>query len=71
MRKQVSMGEGGIFVRCGAECFLVEIEVNGEKQTKQVTARTPAAARKTIRHQYNEDIQILTVKRERPNAKSH
>ena len=33
-------------MQCGAECFLVEIEVNGEKQTKQVKARTPVAARK-------------------------
>ncbi len=58
-------------MQCGAECFLVEIEVNGEKRTKEVTARTPAAARKTIRNEYGEKIQILTVKRGKINNTFH
>jgi len=58
-------------VQCGAECFLVEIEVNGEKQTKQVKARTPVAARKTIRTEYGAGIQILTVKRGKLNSPSN
>ena len=57
-------------MQCGAECFVVEIVVNGEKQTKQVKARTPATARKTIRNEYREEIQILTVKRGKLNATS-
>ncbi|WP_338473064.1 hypothetical protein R4Z10_10255 [Niallia sp. XMNu-256] len=57
-------------MQCGAECFVVEIEVNGEKRTKQVKARTPAAARKTIRTKYGEEINILTVKREKFNPSS-
>ncbi len=58
-------------MQCGAECFLVEIEVNGEKRTKQVKARTSAAARKTIRTEYGQEINILTVKREKFNPTSH
>ena len=58
-------------MQCGAECFLVEIEVNGEKQTKQVKARTPVAARKTIRIEYGAEIQILTVKRGKLNSPSN
>jgi hypothetical protein len=64
------MREVAFNLRCGAECFVIEIEVNGEKQTKQVKARTPAAARKTIRNEYREDIQILTVKRGKLNPGS-
>ncbi len=58
-------------MQCGAECFLVEIEVNGKKQTKQVKARTPVAARKTIRTEYGAEIQILTVKRGKLNSPSN
>ena len=57
-------------MQCGAECFLVEIEVNGEKEIKQVKARTPVAARKTIRAAYGAEIQILTVKRGKINSTS-
>ena len=58
-------------MQCGAECFLVEFEVNGEKQIKEVKARTPVAARKTIRTEYGAEIQILTVKRGKLNPTSN
>ncbi|GGH86542.1 hypothetical protein JOD43_003560 [Pullulanibacillus pueri] len=52
-------------MRCGAKCFLVETEVNGQKQISSVTARTPADVRKTIRLEYGTEANILTVKEER------
>ncbi|WP_169891107.1 hypothetical protein [Litchfieldia alkalitelluris] len=52
-------------MRCGSKCFLVEMEVNGEKKLKSVTARTPVDARKTIRLEYGAKAQILTVKEEK------
>lgn len=51
-------------MRCGSKCFLVTIEMNGEKQMKHVTARTPVDARKTIRLEYGAETQILSVIKE-------
>jgi hypothetical protein len=48
-------------MRCGSKCFIIEIEVQGEKQTKSVTARTPIDARKTIRRAYGTETHILSV----------
>lgn len=48
-------------MRCGEKCFLVEIEVNGEKQVKPVTARTSIKARKTIHLEYGGESNILSV----------
>ena len=52
-------------LRCGSKCFLVEVELNGEKQTKPVVTRTPAQARKIIRLEYGAEAQILTVTEEK------
>ncbi|MFV8830375.1 hypothetical protein [Alkalihalobacterium sp. APHAB7] len=52
-------------MRCGAKCFLVEIELKGEKQMKSVTARTPVDARKTIRSEYGKETVILSVTEEK------
>ncbi len=49
-------------MRCGAKCFLVEIEVDGKETIKSVNARTPAEARKTIRSAYGVDMRIKSVK---------
>lgn len=49
-------------MRCGAKCFLVEIEVDAEVQTKSVNARTPAEARKAIRSAYGKETVIQTVR---------
>lgn len=48
-------------MRCGAKCFLVEIEVKGNKEVESVNARTPVEARKTIRNEYGRDVRILSV----------
>ncbi len=58
-------GLGGLIMRCGAKCFLVEIEVDGKVQVKSVNARTSAEARKQIRKQLGQDTEILTVKEEK------
>ncbi|UOE58664.1 hypothetical protein HPB58_15105 [Priestia filamentosa] len=48
-------------MRCGSKCFIVEIEVEGQKQMKSVTARTSIEARKTIRGAYGTEAHILSV----------
>ncbi|MFB9974181.1 hypothetical protein ACFFJF_09505 [Allobacillus sp. GCM10007489] len=48
-------------MRCGEKCFVVEMETNGESQTKQLNARTPAEARKKIRKQTGEQTKIISV----------
>ncbi|MDQ0226266.1 hypothetical protein [Metabacillus niabensis] len=48
-------------MRCGAKCFLVEIEVKGDKDIKSVNARTPVEARKTIRNDYGREAEIISV----------
>lgn len=50
---------------CGSKCFLVEIEVDGEKKTKRVNARTPVNARKVVRGKYGEDAVILSAVEEK------
>ena len=62
---QPEQKKGAGFMRCGSKCFLVEMEVNGEKQVKPVTARTPVDARKTIRLEYGAEAQILSVREEK------
>ena len=47
---------------CGSKCFLVEMELDGTKQIKQVTAKNPIGARKLIRGKYGARVAILTVK---------
>lgn len=54
-------------MRCGSKCFLIEMEVNGERQMQSVTARTPAEARKTIRIEYGAESSILSVKEAKKN----
>lgn len=52
-------------MRCGSKCFLVEVEINGEKQLKTVNARTPVDVRKTIRNEYGKGVIIVSVKEEK------
>lgn len=49
-------------MQCGAKCFVVEMIVNGKKQTKKVNARSSILARKTIRATFSKNATILTVK---------
>lgn len=55
-------------MRCGSKCFVVEIEVNGEKRRMPVNARTSVDARKAIRIEYGAEARILTVTEERKPA---
>ena len=48
-------------MKCGAKCFLVEMEVNGVVEVIPVKARTPIEARKTIRLEYGKETKVLTV----------
>lgn len=59
------MFQGGIFMKCGAKRYLVEIEVDGEKQIKSALARTSAEARKNIRKKYGAETHILVVREEK------
>lgn len=52
-------------MQCGAKCFIVEFESEGNKSSESVIARTPAAARKTLRRKYGKEMQVLTVKESR------
>ena len=52
-------------MQCGAKCFLVEIELNGEKKTIPVKARTSILARKTVRVQYEDAVKIVLVKEDK------
>ena len=55
-------------MKCGSKCFLVEVELNGEKKTKRINARTPVSARKVIRGQYGADAVILSAVEEKRNS---
>ena len=50
-------------MRCGTKCSLVEFESKtGKKERVPIISRTPAEARKTLRHTYGKDVHIYTVK---------
>lgn len=49
-------------MKCGSKHFLFEIEINGESKFKQIAERTPACARKEIRKEYGEYVEILSVR---------
>lgn len=49
-------------MRCGAKCFIVEMEKNGRMKREFVTARTPAGARKLIRGAYGRETIIASVR---------
>ena len=51
-------------MQCGAKCYIVEVELNGEKKSVPVTARSPIQARKAVRLQYEELVKIISVKSE-------
>lgn len=52
---------------CGSKCFIVEMEMNGTKLTKQVTARNAVGARKVIRGHYGANVRILSAKENTKN----
>lgn len=54
-------------MRCGEKRFLIEVEVDGEKQRESITARTSAEARRNIRMKCGPHTQIHSVREERRN----
>lgn len=53
---------GGIPMKCGAKCFIVEAEINGKMQSIPVTARTSIQARKTVSLENGNELKIIAVK---------
>lgn len=53
---------GVIFMKCGAKCFTVEVDINGKMQSIPVTARTSIQARKALTLEYGKEIKIIAVK---------
>lgn len=49
-------------MQCGAKSFLVEMIINGKRETTSVIARTQVTARKTIRNHYGNEVEIISVK---------
>lgn len=49
-------------MQCGAKCFIVEVEVQGEKKSLPVKARSSVLARKAVRLQYEDAVKIISVK---------
>ncbi|MDA3129538.1 hypothetical protein ACFPTR_00160 [Aliibacillus thermotolerans] len=47
---------------CGSKCFLVQMEMNGTKEIKEVRARNAIGARKVIRGEYGAEVEILSVR---------
>lgn len=52
-------------MKCGAKCFIVELEIAGEIAQKKVISRTPVSARRTIRNKYRKEVNILTVRKQK------
>lgn len=52
-------------MQCGAKCFIVQIEHEGETKKIPVKARTSVQARKTVRLQYEDAVKIISVKAEK------
>ena len=52
-------------MQCGAKCFLVEVELDGDKKVLPVTARSQVHARKAVRLQYDDLVNIISVKPEK------
>ena len=52
-------------MRCGAKCFTVELEKDGEMHVISVTTRTPIEARKAIRIEYGKKVHIFSVREEK------
>ncbi|HLS65522.1 MAG TPA: hypothetical protein VK029_00890 [Pseudogracilibacillus sp.] len=50
---------------CGAQRYEVKTRQKDEVHYKYVVARTPAEARKRIRHKLGKDLEILSVRKKR------
>lgn len=61
----MNLAEEEFLMQCGSKCFIVTLEVNDETIQKKIRARTPVAARKTIRQQYGDRATILSATEEK------
>lgn len=52
-------------MQCGAKCFIVEVELDGEKKTFPVKARSNVLARKAVRVLYEDAVKIMSVKEDK------
>lgn len=50
---------------CGAKCFIVQFEKDGERKEKRIYARTPAKARRVMRKNTDVPIEIISVRQQR------
>lgn len=64
----VIVSKGGIHMKCGSKCFLIEMELDGETIIKRINERTPVSARKVIRKQYGADAVIISAVEEKRNS---
>ena len=55
-------------MKCGAKCFLVEVEKDGIVETIAVDARTAVSARKVIRKQLGDAVKIVAVKADKKKS---
>lgn len=53
-------------MRCGAKCFIVRFEKDNTIIQKEVTARTPAGARKVIKQHLGNNLTILSAQQKSP-----
>ena len=58
-------------MKCGAKCFLVEMEVNGRVEVRPVNAKSPIEARKTIRLEFGKETKVLSVTSVKKNSSSN
>lgn len=52
----------GAVMRCGAKCFVVQYELDGETKTISVNTRTPAEARKVLKTKTSGQGKVIQVR---------
>lgn len=52
-------------MQCGAKCFVVTFEKNGNVTSESVVSRTPVNARKLTRSKHGEKVKIVSVKQDK------
>lgn len=52
-------------MRCGAKCFVVQYELDGEMKSMEVNTRTSAEARKVLRTETNGKGKVIQVKEQK------
>jgi hypothetical protein len=57
-------------MQCGAKCFIVEVELDGQKKRVPVKAKSSILARKTVRMQYEDAVKIVSVKEDKVSKAS-